>query len=189
MQADEYFASALIVWFGGMTNPSEYKVSGNSLAGTGRQALHDADPFAFCLLSRLFKADSTWSPCEDLDFPNRAVKYDKAWCDDLIASRAMQCPSANVHWPNLTAHSLLNFTSKSEKCTTDICLEEKYVGDIVFVGFPVALGLLILATMLYFWYKHKQLAYLRLEDHRQTVSGEKYGAASDDHDFDRFPNE
>lgn len=102
LQADEYFAAAFISWMGQTLNLEEYSVAGNGPTGTGREHLLVADPFAFCLLSNIFLANSSWTPCDDgplRDFPNRPVEYDAEWCSKLLLSKIHQCPNTLTTWP------------------------------------------------------------------------------------------
>ena len=57
-QADEYYAMAMLRWFGISSGfPGEYNVPGGSASRSARQALFDTDPNAYCLLRLLFKPE------------------------------------------------------------------------------------------------------------------------------------
>eukprot|EP00414_Alexandrium_minutum_P001092 CAMPEP_0113822136 /NCGR_PEP_ID=MMETSP0328-20130328/2089_1 /TAXON_ID=39455 /ORGANISM="Alexandrium minutum" /LENGTH=416 /DNA_ID=CAMNT_0000790071 /DNA_START=60 /DNA_END=1305 /DNA_ORIENTATION=- /assembly_acc=CAM_ASM_000350 len=103
MQADEYFASAFIAWFGGAPAPKEYPVPHNGPGGTGRAALLRYDPVVFCLLARRFWANDTWTPCTTgrlRNFPNQAVPFNQTECDTLLSARLASCPAWNATWPH-----------------------------------------------------------------------------------------
>lgn len=106
VQADEYLAMAMHRWFGSVDGKNEYKVPGNTAAATGRQALQEQDPKAFCILSSIFRADDDWNPDETLEpwasHGNRKMDLSEvqSFCKPVLEKLAMGCPKSSVTWPN-----------------------------------------------------------------------------------------
>lgn len=106
VQADEYLAMAMHRWFGSVDGKNEYKVPGNTADATGRQALQEQDPKAFCILSSIFRADDAWNPDETLEpwasHGNRKMDLSEVqrFCKPVLEKLAMGCPKSSISWPS-----------------------------------------------------------------------------------------